>query len=326
MKFMKDIKPYNKYWGNCVVNMFLSIIKDSSYETMIYLNDYKYCFRDDGMFLDYTQEYYHALQEDIFTVERYNFKDCDNFIPELKKMIMSEKYVLMYVDLFYWIEDGLFYNKVHMPHSSLITGFNEEEGLFYVLEDDKNAVYEIKEITEKRMLEAFNSPYKKPAKDYTLISSINSNRMPEFKLEKSAIINTTQKLISHLTDLIDDEESRKMDAMLTYMEYPYMFAIDCGKVNNRFYGNTVLFRIIREQGFITEECMKEFNSRAQNIGYKWSALKSIIMKAYYNNEFPDIDGINSILSEVFRNEKDMWDDFLNKNLIPDNKVLQKIIL
>jgi len=324
MKFMKDIKPYNKYWGNCVVNMFLSIIKDASYEVMIYLNDYNYCFREEGMFLDYTKEYYHTIQKDIFSVEKYNFNDSDNFIPELKKLIMSEKYVLVYVDLFYWIEDGLYYNKVHMPHSSLITGFNEEEGLFYVLEDDKNSVYEIKEIPQSSVIEAFNSPYKKPGKDYTLIS-FTQKTLPKFKLEKSGIVNSTQKLISHLTDLINDKESRKMEAMFTNMQFPYMFAIDCGKVTNRFYGNTVFFSILQEQGFITEDYMNELNNKAQSIGYKWSALKSIIMRDYYNNEFPDMDGINSILMEVFRDEKEMWVDFLAQNFIHDSQVSEKII-
>lgn len=325
MKFIKDIKPYKKYWGNCIVNMFISIIGDASYENMIYLNDYKYCFHDEGMFLDYTQDYYRSLQEGIFTVERYNFEDCDNFVPELKKMIMGDKYILINVDLFYWIEDGICYRKEHMPHLSLVTGFNEEEGVFYVLEDDNNSVYEIKKISESRLIEAFNSLYKKPAKDYTLVSPV-SNTLPEFKLESSYIVNSTQNLIKHLTALINDEKKRKMEALITNNKYPYMFALDCGKVVNRFYGNTIFLGILQEQGFITEKCRKKYSGRAQNIGYKWSALKSIVMRDCYNNELPDIDGIDSILIEFFKNERDMWADFLNESLIPDIKVLEKSIL
>ena len=68
MKYIKEIEPYNKFWGNCITNMFLTfLIKNTpSYEPLIYLYAYEYFYETDDVFkLDYTQEYYDYFKNNI---------------------------------------------------------------------------------------------------------------------------------------------------------------------------------------------------------------------------------------------------------------------
>lgn len=307
MRYLKDIQPYNKFWGNCITNMFLSILlkMDPSYEPIIYLNAYEYSYIEENLFhIDFTEEYYHYFS-DIFVFTYSNFDNSKDFIPQLKDILVNNLYINLNVDLFYWNTEGAYYNKVHRPHFSFISGFDEEKDVFYAFEENKELVYSSIEIPTERVIQAIKSEYKDIRGDYRIISFRNNDIKP-YELTLKRVIENAKRLVVNLDTFIGKEHILDKSMFLDNMSNAYFYNNEFSKIAYRLRGNILLFNTLRSKGILNEALTNQMVETVNAISMNWKVIQNSFFKCCLRNNFSEIDDIEQKITANFMKEKEMW--------------------
>ncbi len=305
MRYLKEIEPYNRFWGNCITNMFISILlKDHpSYEPLIYINAYEY-FSKDRFYLDYTMEFYNYFST-IFYFNRCNFINRKEFITELKEVLMNNPYLALNVDLFYWGKQGAYYNKIHTPHFSFIIGFDDDEEVIYVFEDDVNLHYAIREIPMKEVIQAFFSDYKDNSEDFRIITYKDIDIKP-YTLDINKVIINAKNIIRSIDQLIENKCIVDKDALLTDISNVDFYGYEFGKISNRLSGNELLFEALGNDGIINEKDVNELILDTKEISNKWALVKNIFYKYCLRNKISEVDKLENMIIDLSIKEKEMW--------------------
>ncbi|QNU65980.1 hypothetical protein EHE19_013935 [Ruminiclostridium herbifermentans] len=305
MRHVNEIVPYNEFWGNCITNMFTSILQKEhpSYVPLVYSNSYEYHispFR-----LDYTKEYYDFFGDNIFVFNRYNFFNKENFLPELKNIIINNPYVTLYVDLFYWNKDCTYYNRIHSNHFAFVIGFDEEEDVFYAFEDDVSLNYDLRKIPTQNVIQAFHSEFKEDYEDYRIITFKNNDLKP-YVLDLDNIKADSERLIHRLEFFLERKHVLDEERPLTEITNVHHYTYEFGKISNRMKGNIIFFRKLRDSGIISQELSDELIQIADEMIKKWMLVKNIFFNHCLRKKFSEIEKVEKRISELFIKEKDMW--------------------
>lgn len=305
MRYLLEIEPYNKFWGNCTTNMFLSILqkKHPSYEPLIYLNAYEYS-RVDIFHINYTQQFYDYFN-DIVLFECCNFNNKKEFLSEFKKILISNSYVTINVDLFYWNKLGAYYNSMHKSHFSFVIGFDEEADIIYALEDDINLTYAIREIPTDNFIKAFLSEYKDDSEDYRIIS-IRDSEIKPYALNKNDVLINAKRIISDIEDFIENENIINKDILLSDVSNVYFYGNEFGKISYRLLGNVLLFETMRDNGMLDDMLTGELIACINELSSKWKLVQNIFLKYCLSKKILDIDKIEKTIIDLFIKEKEMW--------------------
>ncbi len=308
MRYIKEIEPYNKFWGNCTTNMFLSILQKNhpSYEPLIYLNAYEYS-RVDIFHINYTQQFYDYFN-DIVIFECCNFNNRKDFLSEFKNILINNSYVTINVDLFYWNKLGAYYNSMHKSHFSFVIGFDEEADLIYALEDDTNLNYAIREISTDSFIQAFLSEYKDNSEDYRIIS-IKDNEIKPYTLNKSDVVLNAKRIINDIEDFIEKKNIIDRN-ILTDISNVYFYGNEFGKISYRLLGNVLLFETMRDKGMLDDILTSELIACINELSSKWKFVQNIFLKYCLSNKILDIDKVEEIIIELFIKEKELWLKFI----------------
>ena len=307
MKYMVEVEPYNRFWGNCITNMFLTILlkKEPSYEPLIYLNGYEYSYLSQDIFhLDYTMEYYDYFGDNLFIFKRCYFTDKNDFLDEFKEMLIANSYVTLNVDLFYWNKEGAYYNKVHRSHFSFVVGFNDEENVFYVLEEDVNLNYGVQKIPVENVIWAVQSEYKSNCEDYRIIAYKYSELKP-YKLDIVQILSNAQNLVKCLDLFIDKKIIVDNATLLNDESNVHFYRNEFGKISYRLRGNILLFETMESSGMIDKQLSDQLIRSINDISNKWKLVQNTFYKYYVTNRILEID-VNKRIQDLFINEKVMW--------------------
>lgn len=309
MRYIKDLQPYNKFWGNCIVNMFLSVLTkvDSSYDPLAYLNYYEYTYYPDNVFhLDYTQEYYHFFAENIFKYEPFNFKNKDNFIQEFKDILKNNLYATLNVDLYNWNKFSYYYNKIHTSHFAFVTGFDEEKDVFYTFEDDVNLFYDIREIPTNEVIQAFNSPHKQINTDYRILTFKNEI-LPSYEIDIKQFIKCTNQLIYNLDMLIEKQEVVNKTMINEDASKVYHYNYEFSKISNRIKGNKLLLCTLTDKGLLDKRLTSELNVVLDESCVTWKNIQGVYLKHCLRNNFAELDNIEEKIAAAFTTEKEVWE-------------------
>ncbi len=315
MKYLKQIEPYNGFWGNCITNMLVSILmsRDPSYEPLIFMNDYEYsCDYSTGALfhINYTRDYYRYFRNNHFSFQYCRFANRESFFDEFKEVLINSPYISVNVDLYYWNREGAYFNKVHYPHFSFIIGFDEEEGIIYAVEDDTNLNYLIRKISMDDFFKAVYSEYKGDQEDYRIISFKNSELKP-YILNVNQVVANAGKIISNLEAfigsnyIIDPKLLKENSSYATHLAYEFF------KISNRFTGNALLFESLKKKELLDEAPADRLMQCARDMSVRWNLLRSLYLKYCKSNLISDIDKIEKKAIGLFINEKELWLDFIN---------------
>lgn len=309
MRYIKDLKPYNKFWGNCIINMFLSILTkvDSSFDPLAYLNYYEYSYYPDNVFhLDYTQEYYNYFADNIFKYETFYFKDKENFLEEFKGILMNNLYATLNVDLYYWNSTGYYYNKIHTSHLAFVTGFDEEKDVFYAFEDDVNLVYDVREIPINQVIQAYKSPNKQFKGDYRILTFKN-DFIPSYEIDIKQFIKCTKQLIYNLDMLIEKKEVVNKTMIREDSSKVYFYNNEFIKISNRLKGNKLLLGTLKDKKLLNESLTDELNEVLDDSCMMWKNIQGVYLKNCLRNNFAELDNIEKKISAAFMTEKEVWE-------------------
>lgn len=316
---MKDIQPYKKFWGNCIINMFLSILTkvDPSYDPLAYLNYYEYSYYPDNVFhLDYTQEYYNSFRS-IFDYEIFKFKDKKDFLAEFKNVLMTNPFATINVDLYYWNSAAYYYNKIHSSHLAFVTGFDEEKDIFYGFEDDVNLFYDVREIPTSRVIQAFNSSHKQVDGDYRILS-FKQDTLPQYEINIKQFLKCTNELIYNLDMLIDKKEVINKVMISEDISKIHHYNYEFSKISNRLKGNILLINTFEDMGLLKKDIAHQLIAIFDDSCVKWKNIQSVYLRHCLRNNFSEIDNIEEKISTLFMKEKEVWEsvaEHLNKKPI-----------
>ncbi|WP_024833602.1 hypothetical protein [Ruminiclostridium josui] len=309
MRYIKDLQPYNKFWGNCIVNMFLSILTkvDVSYEPLAYLNYYEYSYYPDNVFhLDYTQEYYDFFANNIFKYESFNFKNKENFIQEFKAVLMNNLYATLNVDLYYWNSTGYYFNKIHTSHFAFVTGFDEEKDVFYAFEDDVNLFYNIRAISTNEVIQAFHSPLKQIKSDYRILT-FKTDSIPSYEIDINQFTKCTEQLIYNLDMLIERHEVVNKTMIIEDASKIYHYNYEFSKISNRLKGNKLLLCYLKDKGLLDERLTEELSEVIDESCITWKNIQGIYLKHCLRKNFAELNRIEDKIADAFMTEKEVWE-------------------
>ncbi|MDF2984521.1 MAG: hypothetical protein K0R50_31 [Eubacterium sp.] len=313
MRYLKDIQPYNKFWGNCITNMFLSILLtiDPSYEPLIYLNSYQYSYSWDNYFnMDYTQEYYDYFKDNLFVFTSAHFVDKNNFLQEFKAVLANNLYATLNVDLFYWNDAGAFYNKVHIPHYSFIIGFDEEKDVFYAFEDDLALNYEIREIPTERVIQSFFSDHKNSNLENYRIITFKNNHLPPYEIDLNHFLVNAERLVNNLDMLIKRTCIFDKSMLVNNISNVYFYKNELGKISYRLTGNILLFNDLKNKGMFNET-LTNLIETINELSIHWKQVQNSFVKYCLKNNYSEIDKIEKKIFTLFIKEKEMWETILH---------------
>jgi hypothetical protein len=313
MKYIKDLQPYSKYWGNCIVNMFISVLfkYDVSYESLLYLNTYEYTFEPDNVFhLDYTQDFHDYFRENIFNYEAFDFNDKENFLQEFKE-VMMKNYVTLNVDLFHWNSTSYYYNKIHFSHLSFITGFDEEKGVFYAFEEDVNLAYDVREIPIENVIQAFNSKYKNRAGDYRILSFKN-DKLPPYELDINHVKKCTKRLVDNLDMLIKKKQIIDKDRIAVDITGIYHYNFEFNKISNIYKANVQLLYILKNKGLLKETISDSLIEIFNETSLEWKNIRNVYLRLCLKKSFSEIDVLEQKISTLFMKEREIWSTVLEQ--------------
>ncbi len=312
MRYSKEIEPYNKFWGNCILNMFLSILlsKDPTYEPLIYLNAYEYSDTLNDIFhIDYTHEFYDYFRMNHFHFEPCTFMDKKDFLTELKNLLMKDDfYITLNVDLFDWNKAGAYYNKIHTPHFAFIIGFDEEEEIFYALEDDMSLNYDIREIPTENVIKAFFSDFKDNREDYRIITFKN-NELKPYTLDMNQLVLNAKKVIQSIEELLKQENIIDKN-ILEDMSNVYYYGNEFAKISNRMVGNELLFEAMRNDEMLSETLINQLIARTNELSNDWQLVRSVFLKYCKSNRLSEVANVEKTMINHFIKEKEMWLTFI----------------
>jgi hypothetical protein len=317
MDYSLGIKPFNDYWINCEFNMFFSVLTsfEPSYKFAAFLNDYSYdiCELETPTntkfnyitlkpMVNFREKYLDKL---FYLSQPINFKHQKGYTEYLKEHIRNREFVMVGVDLFYWIPDSICWNRNHWEHYSLINGYSEEKKVFYVL-DENNCGYNEFEIPEERFLVAVqNSPLEPHGYIKKVINEVGS-----FKLNIDDVICNAQRLRDELGAFEYAPLWQLSDADFDGGHMCDLLSMYIYQIINRHRANSFLFQEIKSY-FQNGQIIDSIIQCSQALQEGWILIKNILVRTYFMDERKsNINDINERYKEVIDMERKMWDTFL----------------
>lgn len=321
----KSLRAFNKVWMDCDANMKISLITsiDPKYEILAYLNDYSYYF---GCFLSnegYTVDYI-TLEKNTIIFERFSQRKklhdsikSDFFLDELKSYLNKGYYILIAVDLYYWIESTLCYNKYHWSHYSFIKEYCEENDYFCVF-DEKHSNYEEFYVKSDNLLMAVKNSdltpktYSVKMNDIIDFEDITSIKLAEnaFKIIQSLQCGMNRKF--WLFSETDYNAKAYMDIGALYLK----------KVESRQICNMHLMiylsRFISSPNNIVYELLAD---QFELLSKEWSKIRMLFYKMYTTNQRDRYyTAANERIQSCIHKEIDLWREFI-RNIINEKIVI-----
>jgi hypothetical protein len=319
-----NIKPYDKIWFSCVINMKLSILTSirEDYEIVAYDNNYTYFSEIKGAgvclteYLKLAMEMNLNLDSDIYKNPLLvEYEDDQSFINKVKKFLEEGKYVSVGVDLFYWAPNSICWNKFHWHHYSLITEYNEEKKEFLFLDDNLYG-YGKFSIPEERFIKAVeSSEFIEKAYVFELNTTVNPNC-----ISTSTLIENAKKIINNIKD-ISQCNFWLMDTLVEdiegFMDLNAMYLL---QIKNRQRANLCLLDELEKHAVFDKVKIQEVKELCINLIQGWDLAKNKLIQIYSSiNRTEKVIALNKTIKHLFKVEIQMWELFCtifqSKNII-----------
>ncbi len=311
-----NLVPFKDFYINCEVNNRLSIITsfESSFKALAYMNYYKY-FMDnvslnnkdaDFLAINTMNEFDETLYSNSDFVE-YKFQDKINFVNEICNYTLNGGIMLTGVDLYNWIPGSLLWQKHHVGHYSLITGYDKDKSVFICFDDDETG-YNKHEIPVERFTTAFLNSGLSPS---CYIVNVSKNIKPFFMEKDKILFNATQ--------IIDSIKEIKIDSLWevdanydNYFSFIDFFIGSVTRISNRQKGNLLLFKEMENANLMEESLYCELSNTAAKLFEGWQNIKNIFIKRSLSNKRNlNMNKLHSIAEDLLCIEKDMWNRLIN---------------
>lgn len=309
-----NIKPFKKIESDCMASMIMTILIsiDENYEKVIYDNQYHYTVHE-----KVTEEglNFHIMEmiltnkilgnDFLGDKSPIKYMNQEDFIQKIKECINNNKYVMVGVDLYYWMIPGnMTFGKFHWGHYSLVSGYNEETEEIYVFDVGENDYdeYHVPIDIFIQAIEAFQPDDKafEFVPKMEMIENINSKKLIQNANEIIKSIEVTREHIFWIMGNRDYELSAFKDLCSMYLML----------IMNRQKTNCYLFdELEKHMEHIGEEYL-EIKQKQNELVQKWNLIKNAFMRAYAGKKNKErMMHVNQLTSEAFEIEIQVWAKF-----------------
>lgn len=306
---IKNIHPFREFWLDCystiLFTIYCALYKD---RTRIYNNNYSYSIVTAG------RSCVHKFKTICLEISMNSFqnsflKKYDEFSLKSKRNLkhvneILEKnnlILLLGVDLYYWIDDGIHWKRNHIQHFSLVKEYDADKNEYVVLETGARGYKEYR-ISEKNFLKAAKMADVNSIVYQTIEGSINL-------LDNKTIFgNNIDMIIQSIDCVIGEFDSiwtvtdYSFKDMLYFMEFvqTHLYAIE-----NRQKANSLLMKSLFEQNK-NQLCYRaacEFTELSD----RYYSLKAQLMTDAKSGKLNEsIDRYRKYLLDYLKIEKEIW--------------------
>lgn len=314
MRYDVGIKPFTEFWVDCKCNLIYSILTtlDDSNKMYAYINSYSYSIlkkqsKGNEPFLNLELNFEQNLFDYIFINKNYlSARSNENYLDQLKDLVKQKKYVLIGVDLFYWIPNSICWNKHHWYHYSFLNGFDDYTKDYFVLDENMKGYSEFI-IPESRLNTAMQeSTIKHDIKFYDINQNISK---PIIGVDD--LVKNSENIVKSINEINDDFWlMSEFDYDICYFQD--LNAMNLFKIENRHKANYSLFSELHKMGLLNGNTSLELQSICLELIYKWQLSKSQLIKSYYGkNRTEKILKLNRNIRGLLNLEKSMWEKLVS---------------
>ena len=307
MSKILDIKPYNKFWMNCVFNNIFSLLskEEQSYLDLPFMNIYDYCFYDveeNCSGIDINRIRMQHILEKIVFVEYID--ERKNYLKVIKANIDNERPIGALVDLYYWLPNTIIYQKKHWFHYTLIIGY-DDKGYLYVLDEDNDG-YRLQKLSEKKLVKAFLNE----RDEIPLAYYVFKENVPQYKIEFKEIKKNAEIILKQLFEIIHKEKIWGIDGREEEQAIKMMIA-SASRLYNTQIGNRYLVNYINKQKCFSSSKLNLLISYCNDTETKWRNIHNMFYKHDLKRTIPDFDLADCISKECVSKEILFWRELLN---------------
>lgn len=295
MKIKLSIKPLRQIWMNCYLNNMYSLIlsAEQSYYDLLLENDYNYAFLGRvGWYKSLTLCGY-KVYDVCKMLNICEIQAGDDIICAIAESIINDNAVMATVDLYEWLPLGLDHHKRHILHDTMIVGFNNDEQLLYVFDDDING-YGEHTVSYNTFLSAYRS------QTLTLVKL--PKHIEPYKIEVSNIKNNANFLVSRIDSLC------ATSIWNIFERYDMLndIIIEMTKIHSRSKLNSILVeRVFGNRN----ECLRLKQLADQTVKI-WEQVKAIVIKCQISGGVFDFKKINYLSLRALEFERNFWEDLI----------------
>lgn len=239
-------------------------------------------------------------------IEKVMMSECDDPISLIVERLEQEKIVLLAIDLFYWINEGLHFMKNHITHISLVIGYDDDTEELIVLE------------TGERGYKEHRVPYELAKK---AVKSVNiTTKFCEINPDTKFSMFTKEDVVSSAKDVIKSIDEKKTNSTEIWKvdglsdtglnEVVSIIQTHMYSMQNRAFINGYMF----EHAFSNDEfqgvCIHE---RFYELEKEYEKLKGASIRlSHRKNKYQGLMNIKNKMLELMDVERDIWGYYLER--------------
>jgi hypothetical protein len=308
-----NVRPFRRFWQdcfNCIVYSLTDYSQDVP-ELYYYNNMYSYIFTNEKV-TENGEEYksivpwmdnFRLVDELTTNREKVQVYNMENPIEYIKEKVDEEKVILLGIDLFYWINEGLHYMNNHIIHMSLVIGYDDDTEELIVLETG-NDMFAEHRVPYDRATQAI-----KASTLVTRVSDLNKEykvkmfTLDDLEFYAKNIISSIDEIIRKKEDIwkIENASDEGLFEVLSIIQ-THMFSMqNRAKINGYMFENA-----FKSDTFSDSTFHDSFNEIAAD----FEKLKGACIKAQYKNDKKKaIDSIKSKMFILLNKERQLWTAF-----------------
>ncbi len=311
---MVNLIAFNDFWLDCYTTLLYTLLLsiDVVDKAYIYNNQYYYSLIEEVVpmteknFISVCAENDNSQIEDKILINKQciSMNSFDSPIEVLKKILSKQKIVMLGVDLYYWIEENIHYNRNHIEHYSLVKMYDEAKDEFVFFETGLDGYQEYK-LPSEQVIKAIRS-----FSDATLIYDINYN-VGDIMYTKKDIYTNAKNIISSIEYILNDKDIILCVKDMAECELKYVSDIlqtHIFNMENRQKVNRHLFMIGFNSPIIDDF---DYCNHFEELENKFRVLKSKCMRNTMRKRYrQNIIEIKIQILELLNEERKIWVQFI----------------
>lgn len=298
-----ELVPFSEFWTYCTLNDFLSILTPThpEYRNHVLINSYHYAMEFKGSKRDVQLEWdksYHEQIQSLFELKTITL-DSSNYINQLIELINQNRIIYVLIDPYNWLENRFSYHIQHSQHYQMLTGYDQEQELFYFY-SDTNTGYGENAVSYEKLREAIILSANQPVFQEIILSG----KIPSYNFNTEKIAINAERLLKNLTNL---SYMTHWAENYSDIAHPYY---TIGKIADRQIVNVKLMEYLGASNLISMQISDKLAKEAQQLHSYWNFIKTMFQMSHIRHREPDINKINSIIGTCFELEYTFWEYYI----------------
>lgn len=309
-----NIEPFREFWldcFNCIVYSLTEFSQDVP-KLYYYNNMYRYNYTEETVkengikyrsLVPWTDNF-RLLDELTHNLEKKKLAECENPIQYVKEKIDEGKIVLLAIDLFHWIKEGLHYMNNHIIHMSLVIGYDDDAEQLIVFETGDEGYLEHRvdyEQAEKAIKAAHISTRVSEINPVVKVKMYNKENLAFYAKQ---IIESIDEKIENAHDIwkVEGLSDEGLNEVLSIIQ-THIYSMQ-----NRAYINAYMFENAFENDLVEGVSLHE---KFHKMEKDYERLKGVCIRLMYRrNKYQEIMKVKEKMMNMLEVESGLWKHYI----------------